>query len=73
MSPGQAAQLCELLEYIHVRMRDLLNSVKIKPEADQVTLEARQWQNLVDLHARLAGYLRQIGEPNQHEGDEDET
>ena len=40
LSPGQAAQLCELLEYLHVRIRDLLASVAIKPDADQVTLEA---------------------------------
>ncbi len=63
LSPGQAAQLCELLEYLHVRIRDLLASVKIKADAEQVTLEARQWQNLVDLQARLAGYLRAIGQP----------
>src|SRR5690606_19702101 len=58
LSPGQAAQLCELLEYLHVRIRDLLSAVKLKPENEQVTLEQRQWQNLVDLQARLAGYLR---------------
>jgi pSer/pThr/pTyr-binding forkhead associated (FHA) protein len=67
LSPGQAAQLCELLEYLHVRIRDLLASVKIKAEAEQVTLEARQWQNLVDLQARLAGYLRAIGQPPEED------
>ena len=63
MSPGQAAQLCELLEYLHLRMRDLLNSVRIKPDADHVALEPRQWQNLIDLQARLALYLRAVGQP----------
>jgi pSer/pThr/pTyr-binding forkhead associated (FHA) protein len=67
LSPGQAAQLCELLEYLHVRVRDLLNSVKIKPDAEQVGLEPRQWQNLIDLQARLAAYLRAIGQPPQDE------
>jgi len=67
LSPGQAAQLCELLEYLHVRIRDLLNSVKIKADDDQVTLEARQWQSLVDLQSRLAGYLRAIGQPPEKE------
>lgn len=65
LSPGQAAQLCELLEYLHVRIRDLLASVKIKADAERVTLEARQWQNLVDLQSRLAGYLRAIGLPEE--------
>ena len=62
MSPGQAAQLAEMLEYLHVRIRDLLNSVKIKADAERVTLEARQWQNLLDLQSRVAGYLRAIGQ-----------
>jgi hypothetical protein len=64
LSPGQAAQLCELLEYLHIRLRDLLNSVTIKPDADRVPLEPRQWQNLIDLQARLAAYLRAIGQPH---------
>jgi pSer/pThr/pTyr-binding forkhead associated (FHA) protein len=63
LSPGQAAQLCELLEYLHVRIRDLLASVSIKPDADRVALEQRQWQNLIDLQARLAAYLRAVGLP----------
>lgn len=63
LSPGQAAQLCELLEYLHIRVRDLLGSVKVKPEGDRVSLELRQWQNLIDLQARLATYLRSVGQP----------
>jgi pSer/pThr/pTyr-binding forkhead associated (FHA) protein len=63
LSPGQAAQLCELLEYLHIRVRDVLGSVKVKPEGDRVSLELRQWQNLIDLQARLATYLRSVGQP----------
>jgi predicted component of type VI protein secretion system len=63
LSPGQAAQLCELLEYLHIRMRELLGTVAIESDAERVTLEVRQWQNLVDLQARLALYLRSIGQP----------
>jgi hypothetical protein len=68
LTPGQAAQLSELLEYLHIRVRDLLASVKIKADAERVTLEARQWQNLLDLQARLAGYLRSIGQPDENAG-----
>ncbi len=52
LTPGQSAQLSELLEYLHRRIRELYASVKIKPEAERVTLEARQWQNLLDLESR---------------------
>ena len=65
LSPGQAAQLAEMLQYINLRMRGLLQSVKSKPKSDCVTLDQRQWQNLIDLEDRLAGYLRRIGEPGE--------
>ena len=67
LSPGQAAQLSELLEYLHVRLRNLVASVKGKPDAERLTLETRQWQNLIDLHARLATYLRSIGHGDPEE------
>jgi hypothetical protein len=64
LSPAQAAQLSELLHYFHLRLRGLVQSVRAAPKADRVTLEQRQWQNLVDLQARLAAYLRAVGEPD---------
>jgi len=63
LSPGQIAQLAEVLQYIHMRIRGLIGSVKSKNKSDQVTLDARQWQYLIDLQDRLANYLRTIGEP----------
>ena len=63
MTPGQAAQLCEMLEYLHLRLRNLIESVKVPPEGDQIVLELRQWQAILELQARIAEYLRQIGEP----------
>jgi hypothetical protein len=62
---GQTAQLSELLQYFHLRMRGLIQSVRTKRKSDRVTLDQRQWQNLVDLHDRLANYLRTIGEPSE--------
>jgi pSer/pThr/pTyr-binding forkhead associated (FHA) protein len=63
LSPAQAAQLSELIEYLHIRIRDLLASVKIKSPAERVTMDMEQWQNLLDLQSHLADYLREIGEP----------
>jgi pSer/pThr/pTyr-binding forkhead associated (FHA) protein len=63
LSPGQAAQLAEVLQFLHLRIRGLLNSVKVNPRGDRVTLDQRQWQNFVDIDARLASFLRAIGEP----------
>jgi len=63
LSPGQAAQLSELLEYLHIRIRDLLASVRSEGAGKPVVLEERRWQNLLDLQGLLAEYLRAIGEP----------
>ena len=68
LRPGQAAQLSELIEYLHIRIRRLINSARVDDDREEVVLDLRQWQNLVDLQARLSLYLREIGEPS----DEDE-
>ncbi len=64
MSPAQAAQLSELIEYLHQRIRHLLASVALSPDESEVKLDAARWQHLLDLQSRLASYLREIGEPD---------
>ncbi len=66
MSPVQAAQLAELLEYLHVRLRDLLASGKAEADGQgRMTIEDRQWQAMIDLQALVANYLRAVGEPGE--------
>jgi pSer/pThr/pTyr-binding forkhead associated (FHA) protein len=63
LSPSQAAQLAELLDYVHIRIRQLLGSVESQRRGSRVSLDFKQWQDLLDLQARLAEYLRKVGEP----------
>ena len=63
LSPGQSAQLSELLEHVHGRLRQLVMSVKVDRKAQQVALDQLQWQKLLDLESRLAELIREIGEP----------
>ena len=67
LSPGQAAELSELIEYLHIRIRELLATVKpdSKHGERRVTLEYEKWQTLLDLQSRLAMYLRALGEPDR--------
>lgn len=65
LSPGQAAQLAEVLQYANFRLRTLVRSVRSKGKSDRVSLGQRQWQNLVDLQDMIGHYLRQIGEPSE--------
>jgi pSer/pThr/pTyr-binding forkhead associated (FHA) protein len=68
LSPCQAAQLSELVEYLHLRVGDLLTAAKVADEeGEQMLLEQRHWQNLIDLQARLSEYLRKITEPPEME------
>jgi pSer/pThr/pTyr-binding forkhead associated (FHA) protein len=63
LTAGQAAQVSELLEYIHLRTRQLVQAATVDDEANQATMSAAQWQDLLDLQAQLAEYLRLIGDP----------
>jgi pSer/pThr/pTyr-binding forkhead associated (FHA) protein len=63
LTPGQAAQLSELLEFLHLRLRNFISNAEADTKANKVTLDLRQWQALIDLQARLAEYLREVGEP----------
>jgi len=65
LSPGQAAQLAEMLQYLHLRLRALIASVRSRGGGERVSLDQRQWQNLIDLQDLLSGYLRGIGEPGE--------
>ncbi|MEE8452241.1 MAG: FHA domain-containing protein [Thermoguttaceae bacterium] len=65
LGPGQAAQLAEVLQYLHLRLRGLIQTVTVEGKPERITLDQRQWQNVVDLQDRLAGYLRSIGEPGE--------
>jgi pSer/pThr/pTyr-binding forkhead associated (FHA) protein len=64
LTAGQAAQVSELLEYIHLRTRQLVQAATVDDEANQATMSAAQWQDLLDLQAQLAEYLRVIGDPS---------
>ena len=67
LSPAQAAQLSELIEYLHVRIRSLLASVQTEEDGDEsrISIEFERWQQLLDLQSRLAVYLRAIGDPEE--------
>lgn len=63
LSPGQAAQLSELMEYIHIRIRELINSVQSDRKGESIDLDFEKWQDLLELQSRIAEYMRKIGQP----------
>ncbi|WP_442483079.1 FHA domain-containing protein [Aeoliella sp. SH292] len=65
LGPAQSAQLSELLEYLHLRTRALLEGVEIPEESRVVEIDIARWQEVLDMQGLLAGYLRNIGEPEK--------
>ncbi len=64
LSPGQAAQFSEILEYLHLRARTLIQSAHAPVEGEPIEFNFEQWQDLLDIQSLLAEYLRKIGEPD---------
>ncbi len=65
LSPGQAAQMAEMLEYIHLRLRKLVKRIEVSKNGRVVQVNFNEWQHLLDLQARISEYLREIGHPNE--------
>ncbi|MEM7783807.1 MAG: FHA domain-containing protein, partial [Planctomycetota bacterium] len=64
LSPGQAAQLSEVIEFLHMHMRGIVNAASPDPRDKNVKLSSDQWQKVLDAQAFLAEYLRKIGNPS---------
>jgi hypothetical protein len=67
LSPGQAAQVSEMLEYLHLRTRALVESVEIPEDSTKAEIDLARWQDILDVQGLLAEYLRQIGEPGSEQ------
>lgn len=68
MDAVQAAELSELLEYLHIRLRRLIACAKVDDdEQTPIQIDYRRWQDLLDLQSRLAEYMRKIGDPDASE------
>lgn len=65
LSPAQAAELSELLEYVQGVLRAASEAAVMRSGQEKVELDFPDWQAILDLQARLAELLRTIGDrPN---------
>lgn len=64
LSPGQAAQLCEILEYVEGRLYRLTEAARMDESNGIVTLEMGPWQQLIQLQSRLGTMIRKIANPS---------
>ena len=64
LSPGQAAQLTEVLEFLHSHTRQITLESKVDRRNKKMEIPAEKWQRLIDAHAHLSEYLRKISDPS---------
>jgi pSer/pThr/pTyr-binding forkhead associated (FHA) protein len=63
LSPGQKAQLCEILDYLQSRLHRLIESARTDDNTQEIILKLSAWQRMLDTQARLAAMTRQIADP----------
>ncbi|MBO5438568.1 MAG: FHA domain-containing protein [Thermoguttaceae bacterium] len=56
MSAPQTAQLMEILLYLRLRMKLLIENARQNEITDRVSLEPRDWQGFLDLFSRISDY-----------------
>ena len=64
LSPGQKAQVCEILDYLQNRIHRAIDSAKINETSDSITVKLSTWQRLLDTQAKLATMARKIADPD---------
>ena len=65
LTPGQAAQMAEVLEYVHLRLRKLIQRIDVSKNGRVIQINFNEWQHLLDLQSRISDYLREIGHPDE--------
>lgn len=63
MSPGQAAELRELLDHIHEGLRVVFDSAAVDEQAGKVVMDFRCWHSLIRTQSELAQLIRAIEDP----------
>lgn len=65
LTPGQAAELRELLDHIHLGMRAALEGGVVDENAKSVTMQQKAWQNLLVTQSEIAILIRAIEDPRE--------
>lgn len=63
MSPGQSAELRELLDILHTGMRAVVDVASVDEKESLVTIDIRAWQKFLMIQSELAEMIRGIEDP----------
>ena len=63
LSPGQAAELRELLDFIHSGMRSVIEHALVDDKAGAVTINQQAWQKMLAVQSQVSVLIREIEDP----------
>lgn len=63
LSPGQAAELRELLDILHAGMRAVVDGASVDENEKSVTIDIRAWQKFLMTQSELSEMIRGIEDP----------
>jgi pSer/pThr/pTyr-binding forkhead associated (FHA) protein len=63
LSPAQAAQLSEVIDFLHRGLADATANIQVPQDGSDVRIPLAAWQRLQTVLAHLARYSRQVAEP----------
>ena len=63
LSPSQAAQLAEMLEYIHLGIGEVVDGVQSNEPRGSVSISQANWQSLLLVYSNLSELIRAIADP----------
>ena len=64
LSPSQAAQMCEILEFLHARLQTLIDNADVNEQSQEVTMDFAAWQQMLDLQSRIGVLVRKAADPD---------
>ncbi len=64
LSPSQAAQLAELLEYFHVCISEIVDAVKFGERESKIQVDMATWQYMLQVYSRISELIRGISDPD---------
>ncbi|GAB5404233.1 MAG: FHA domain-containing protein [Aureliella sp.] len=63
LTPGQAAELRELLDHIHDGLQMVLDDAAVNEKENQTIINLRAWQNLLRTQSEIAEWIHGIEDP----------
>ena len=66
LSPGQSAELRDLLDHIHNGMRVVLDSGVVQEDSRKVIVDPKSWQSMLALQGDIGELIRIIENPPDH-------